>query len=56
MIAYCDFCLCLRRDVLPHVAYTYQVQTISGRSESEPSPPLVHDLGAPYCGDGRIQR
>ncbi|XP_031133821.1 pregnancy-associated plasma protein A, pappalysin 1a isoform X2 [Sander lucioperca] len=43
------------RDVAPHVVYTYQVQTISSRSESEPSPPLVHDLGAPYCGDGRIQ-
>uniref|UniRef100_A0A8C7FD39 Pappalysin-1 n=1 Tax=Oncorhynchus kisutch TaxID=8019 RepID=A0A8C7FD39_ONCKI len=36
--------------------YTYQVQTISARSESEPSPPLTHQLGAPYCGDGRIQR
>uniref|UniRef100_A0A3Q1B8F0 Pappalysin-1 n=1 Tax=Amphiprion ocellaris TaxID=80972 RepID=A0A3Q1B8F0_AMPOC len=43
------------RDVVPHVVYTYQVQTISSRSDSEPSPPLVHELGAPYCGDGRIQ-
>lgn len=51
-----DFCLSLCRDVLPHVMYTYQVQTISGWSESEPSPPLEHELGAPYCGDGRIQR
>uniref|UniRef100_A0A672NZE7 Pregnancy-associated plasma protein A, pappalysin 1a n=1 Tax=Sinocyclocheilus grahami TaxID=75366 RepID=A0A672NZE7_SINGR len=36
--------------------YTYQVQTISSRSESESSPPLTHRLGAPYCGDGLIQR
>ncbi|CAG12416.1 unnamed protein product, partial [Tetraodon nigroviridis] len=43
------------RDVVLRVAYTYQVQTISGRRESEPSPPLIHELGAPYCGDGRIQ-
>lgn len=48
--------VCCYRDVVPHVAYTYQVQTVSGRSESEPSPPLIHELGAPYCGDGRIQR
>lgn len=48
--------VCPYRDVVPHVAYTYQVQTVSGRSESEPSPPLVHELGAPYCGDGCIQR
>lgn len=48
--------VCPCRDVVPHVAYTYQVQTVSGHSESEPSPPLVHELGAPYCGDGRIQR
>ncbi|XP_010876234.3 pregnancy-associated plasma protein A, pappalysin 1a [Esox lucius] len=44
------------RDVLPGGLYTYQVQTISSRSESEPSPPLTHQLGMPYCGDGRIQR
>uniref|UniRef100_A0A8C7SCY6 Pregnancy-associated plasma protein A, pappalysin 1a n=1 Tax=Oncorhynchus mykiss TaxID=8022 RepID=A0A8C7SCY6_ONCMY len=44
------------RDVVPSSVYTYQVQTISARSESEPSPPLTHLLGAPYCGDGRIQR
>ncbi|XP_056603115.1 pregnancy-associated plasma protein A, pappalysin 1a isoform X2 [Triplophysa dalaica] len=36
--------------------YTYQIQTISSGSESEPSPPLTHRLGAPYCGDGLIQR
>lgn len=48
--------VCPYRDVMPHVAYTYQVQTVSGQSESEPSPALVHELGAPYCGDGRIQR
>uniref|UniRef100_A0A8C5AHB0 Pregnancy-associated plasma protein A, pappalysin 1a n=1 Tax=Gadus morhua TaxID=8049 RepID=A0A8C5AHB0_GADMO len=43
------------RDVVSHVVYKYQVQTISSRSESEPSPPLAHELGASYCGDGHIQ-
>lgn len=38
------------------VMYTYQVQTISRWGDSEPSPPLSHRLGAPYCGDGIIQR
>lgn len=53
---HCDIYRSLCRDVVPHVVYTYQVQTISSQSESEPSPPLVHELGATYCGDGRIQR
>ncbi|XP_026881426.2 pregnancy-associated plasma protein A, pappalysin 1a [Electrophorus electricus] len=44
------------RDVERGALYTYQVQTVSGRGESEPSPPLVHRLGVPYCGDGVIQR
>ncbi|XP_062340727.1 pappalysin-1-like [Osmerus eperlanus] len=44
------------RDVAPGGVYTYQVQTISSHNESEPSPPLIHQLGAPYCGDGHIQR
>nr|XP_015798245.2 pregnancy-associated plasma protein A, pappalysin 1a isoform X2 [Nothobranchius furzeri] len=43
------------REVAPRVTYTYQIQTLSSQSESEPSSPLVHELGAPYCGDGRIQ-
>ncbi|KAM4533014.1 pregnancy-associated plasma protein A, pappalysin 1a isoform 1-T1 [Fundulus diaphanus] len=43
------------RDVALHVPYTYQIQTISSWGKSEPSPPLVHELGGPYCGDGRIQ-
>lgn len=47
---------CIFRDVLYDGVYTYQIQTISSRSESEPSPPLMHHLGAPYCGDGLIQR
>uniref|UniRef100_A0A8B9JH54 Pappalysin-1 n=1 Tax=Astyanax mexicanus TaxID=7994 RepID=A0A8B9JH54_ASTMX len=38
------------------VVYTYQVQTLSRWGESEPSPPLSHRLGVPYCGDGIIQR
>ncbi|TRZ01170.1 hypothetical protein DNTS_014509 [Danionella cerebrum] len=44
------------RDVKHGGMYTYQVQTISSLSESEPSPPFTHRLGAPYCGDGLIQR
>ncbi|XP_072548838.1 pregnancy-associated plasma protein A, pappalysin 1a [Salminus brasiliensis] len=44
------------RDVKPTVNYTYQVQTLSRWGESEPSPPLTHCLGRPYCGDGIIQR
>ncbi|KAK2816134.1 hypothetical protein Q7C36_022405 [Tachysurus vachellii] len=43
------------RDVVYGVMYTYQVQTISRWGDSEPSPPLLHHLGAPYCGDGIIQ-
>lgn len=38
------------------VMYTYQVQTITRWGDSEPSPPLSHRLGAPYCGDGIVQR
>lgn len=53
---YSPVCVYVCRDVVPGSVYTYQVQTISARSESEPSPPLTHQLGAPYCGDGRIQR
>ncbi|XP_030640627.1 pregnancy-associated plasma protein A, pappalysin 1a [Chanos chanos] len=44
------------RDVHPGGIYMYQVQTVSSWSESEPSPPLTHRLGAPYCGNGRIER
>ncbi|KAG5281585.1 hypothetical protein AALO_G00073980 [Alosa alosa] len=44
------------RDVESGVLYTYRVQTVSRGGESEPSPPLTHQLGNPYCGDGRIQR
>ncbi|XP_035248204.1 pappalysin-1-like [Anguilla anguilla] len=43
------------RDVVPGVEYTYQVVTVSRTAESEPSPALTHQLGAHYCGDGRIQ-
>ncbi|XP_062399782.1 pregnancy-associated plasma protein A, pappalysin 1b [Sardina pilchardus] len=44
------------RDVESGVSYTYRVQTVSRWGESESSPPLTHQLGNPYCGDGRIQR
>ncbi|NXG65566.1 PAPP1 protein, partial [Hemiprocne comata] len=35
--------------------YTYQVITVSGAEESEPSPALVYISGSGYCGDGIIQ-
>uniref|UniRef100_A0A8C9RP30 Pregnancy-associated plasma protein A, pappalysin 1b n=1 Tax=Scleropages formosus TaxID=113540 RepID=A0A8C9RP30_SCLFO len=44
------------RDVEPGSFYTYQVRTVSMSAESEPSPALTHQLGAPYCGDGHIQK
>lgn len=44
------------RDMAHSVMYTYQVQTLSRWGDSEPSPPLFHRLGTPYCGDGIIQR
>ncbi|XP_028851708.1 pregnancy-associated plasma protein A, pappalysin 1b [Denticeps clupeoides] len=43
------------RDVEAGETYTYQVYTVSKRAKSEPSPPLTHRLGTPYCGDGQIQ-
>ncbi|KAL0978972.1 hypothetical protein UPYG_G00178710 [Umbra pygmaea] len=46
----------LDRDVEPGETYTYQVLTVSGSEESEPSPPLIHQMGLPYCGDGSIQK
>ncbi|XP_030647527.1 pregnancy-associated plasma protein A, pappalysin 1b [Chanos chanos] len=44
------------RDVVPGVMYTYHVLTVSSEAQSEASPPLSHQLGMPYCGDGRIQK
>ncbi|XP_063051363.1 pregnancy-associated plasma protein A, pappalysin 1b [Engraulis encrasicolus] len=44
------------RDVQAGQSYTYRVQTVSRWGESEASPPLTHQLGKPYCGDGRVQR
>uniref|UniRef100_A0AAR2LIP0 Sushi domain-containing protein n=1 Tax=Pygocentrus nattereri TaxID=42514 RepID=A0AAR2LIP0_PYGNA len=44
------------RDVEPGETYTYHVLTVSRTAESEPSPPLIHQLGSPYCGDGLIQK
>uniref|UniRef100_A0A8B9H5H4 Pregnancy-associated plasma protein A, pappalysin 1b n=1 Tax=Astyanax mexicanus TaxID=7994 RepID=A0A8B9H5H4_ASTMX len=38
------------------VTYTYHVLTVSRTAESEPSPPLIHQLGSPYCGDGLVQK
>ncbi|XP_076854279.1 pregnancy-associated plasma protein A, pappalysin 1b [Brachyhypopomus gauderio] len=44
------------RDVESGEIYTYHVLTVSKTAESEPSPPLVHQLGSPYCGDGHVQK
>lgn len=44
------------RDLKPDETYTYHVLTVSRRAESEQSPPLSHQLGSPYCGDGLIQK
>ncbi|KAI7812733.1 pregnancy-associated plasma protein A, pappalysin 1b isoform X1 [Triplophysa rosa] len=44
------------RDVKPDETYTYHILTVSRQAESEPSPPLSHQLGSPYCGDGLIQK
>ncbi|XP_021141485.2 pappalysin-2 [Columba livia] len=41
-------------DVTPGQVYRYQVQAVSGTTLGEPSPPLVHVHGAPYCGDGKV--
>uniref|UniRef100_A0A8B9H560 Pregnancy-associated plasma protein A, pappalysin 1b n=1 Tax=Astyanax mexicanus TaxID=7994 RepID=A0A8B9H560_ASTMX len=44
------------RNVKPGETYTYHVLTVSRTAESEPSPPLIHQLGSPYCGDGLVQK
>ncbi|XP_054854549.1 pappalysin-1 [Eublepharis macularius] len=36
--------------------YTYWVAVVSGREESETSPPLAYVHGSSYCGDGIIQK
>ncbi|XP_015263086.1 PREDICTED: pappalysin-1 [Gekko japonicus] len=36
--------------------YTYWVAVVSGREESEASPPLAYVHGSSYCGDGIIQK
>nr|DBA17988.1 TPA: hypothetical protein GDO54_016289 [Pyxicephalus adspersus] len=34
--------------------YQYQVQVMAGSVVGEPSPPLIHTFGAPFCGDGEV--
>ncbi|XP_072487848.1 pappalysin-1 isoform X2 [Notamacropus eugenii] len=36
--------------------YKYQIVTISGTEESEPSPTAIYIHGSGYCGDGIIQK
>ncbi|XP_056678147.1 pappalysin-1 isoform X2 [Monodelphis domestica] len=36
--------------------YKYQIVTISGSEESEPSPTAIYIHGSGYCGDGIIQK
>uniref|UniRef100_A0A8C8RBA6 Pappalysin 2 n=1 Tax=Pelusios castaneus TaxID=367368 RepID=A0A8C8RBA6_9SAUR len=40
-------------DITPGQLYRYQVQAVAGAAVGEPSPPLIHAHGAPYCGDGK---
>nr|XP_029501874.1 pappalysin-1-like [Oncorhynchus nerka] len=44
------------RDVVPSSVYTYQVQTISARSESEPSHTITKNLGKHTVETERIKR
>uniref|UniRef100_A0A8C5X7M1 Pappalysin 2 n=1 Tax=Malurus cyaneus samueli TaxID=2593467 RepID=A0A8C5X7M1_9PASS len=41
-------------EVTPGQVYHYQVQVVSGTTSGEASPPLIHQHGAPYCGDGKV--
>ncbi|XP_043914113.1 pappalysin-1 [Protopterus annectens] len=43
-------------DVKLSTLYTYQVFTVSGQEESQPSPSLVYEHGKGYCGDGVVQQ
>ncbi|XP_053325364.1 pappalysin-2 [Spea bombifrons] len=42
------------REVTPGHRYHYQVQVVTGTEAGEPSPPLIHVHGDPFCGDGEI--
>ncbi|XP_063284309.1 pappalysin-2 [Pelobates fuscus] len=44
------------RDVTPGQTYQYQVQVAAGVFMGEPSPPLIHVHGAPFCGDGKVNK
>ncbi|XP_068095730.1 pappalysin-2 [Hyperolius riggenbachi] len=41
-------------EVTPGQKYQYQVQVVTGKELGEPSPPLIHIHGAPFCGDGDV--
>ncbi|KAM5238615.1 pappalysin-2 [Ctenodactylus gundi] len=41
-------------EVTPGQMYHYQVRAEAGAELGEPSPPLYHVHGAPYCGDGKV--
>ncbi|KAM4642162.1 pappalysin-2 [Discoglossus pictus] len=43
-------------DVIPGQRYQYRVQVASGLALGEPSPPLIHVHGSPFCGDGIINQ
>ncbi|KAM6165289.1 pappalysin-2 [Erethizon dorsatum] len=43
-------------EVTPGQMYQYQVQAKAGAELGEPSPPLHHIHGAPYCGDGKVEK
>ncbi|XP_051712910.2 pappalysin-2 isoform X1 [Oryctolagus cuniculus] len=43
-------------EVTPGQLYQYQVQAEAGAELGEASPPLVHIHGAPYCGNGKVEK
>ncbi|XP_053551737.1 pappalysin-1 [Bombina bombina] len=46
----------LDMNVKPGNIYKYQIVTLAGSRESEPSPELFYQHGSGYCGDGVIQK
>uniref|UniRef100_A0A8C5WE45 Pappalysin 2 n=1 Tax=Leptobrachium leishanense TaxID=445787 RepID=A0A8C5WE45_9ANUR len=44
------------REVIPGQRYQYQVQAAAGAATGDPSPPLIHIHGNPFCGDGKVNR
>ncbi|XP_077309317.1 pappalysin-2 [Lithobates pipiens] len=41
-------------EVTPGQKFQYQVEVVAGSVAGEPSPPLFHMHGSPFCGDGEV--